>query len=450
MSKHVVEAEELQAYLDRELAAGREAEVERHLSECRECQVVLSDLKRVSEALQRWQVEPAPAGLRPPVVEEGGGERPWTWGRLTLALAGTAAVAVLVLSIATPNLLKSRMAGKTAEQADRRVAPAEAPAAADRATTEAPARQANDRVARIVSAPPPPASAPVVVDGLAAGRREEFERKDEAVPGGVAGGVIGGEPGLKAESYALNSAVGPQKSRAKTAAEAARLIAYQVAMTLEVKDFPAAKAKLEKTVAEAGGYVAQASAAETPNQPRRADLVVRVPVEKLSAVLDELRGLGRVLNEQLSTDEVTEQVVDLEARLRNARATEQRLVAVLSERTGKVRDILEVEREIARTRQGIEQMEARRQNLLHRLELATLSVALVEEFKAQLAPAPVGTGTRLHNAFVDGYQGLVDTLLGFVFFFARYGLSLLFWWTLLWLGWRLVRRPLWRLVGTRG
>jgi hypothetical protein len=159
-----------------------------------------------------------------------------------------------------------------------------------------------------------------------------------------------------------------------------------------------------------------------------------------------VRGLGRVLNEQLSTDEVTEQVVDLEARIRNARATEQRLIAVLNERTGKVRDILEVEREIARTRQEIERMEAQRQNLMHRVELATVQVSLIEEYKAPLAPAPVGTATRLRNAFVAGWGDFAGMFIGLAFFFARNGLTLLFWSVILWLLWRRLKPRLLRLV----
>jgi len=165
-----------------------------------------------------------------------------------------------------------------------------------------------------------------------------------------------------------------------------------------------------------------------------------VPADELGAVLEELRGLGRVVNEQLSSEEVTDQVVDLDARLRNARATEQRLIRVLDERTGKVADVLEVEREIARARQEIEHMDAQRQNLLQRAQLATVQVTLAEEFKAQLQPAPAGTATRLRNAFVEGYESFVGTLLGLALFFARHGLNLLFWGGLLWLSARLLWR----------
>ncbi len=434
MSKHVIEPEELQAYLDRELDARRQAEVERHLADCRECQAVLGDLKRVSETLQRWQVEPAPASLRPPVVEEAEPQRRLSWRRLTWALAGTAVVALVVGSLVIPNLLKSRMAVEPLEP-PKQVSPMYAPA----------------------SPPPPPASVPARAPAerdrrgdLQARQEEKYAAGKES--SGEVGGLIGGAPEFKAEGRVADEAapLGAAGSRAVAkSAVAPRMIAYWVTMTVEVKAFASAKEKLLKTVADAGGYVAQASAAETPNQPQRADLTVRVPADNLQSVLEQIRGLGRVVNEQLSSEEVTAQVVDLDARLRNSRATEQRLIAVLNERTGKVGDILKVEREIARTREEIERMEAQRKNLLARVELATVSVTLVEEFQAELAPAPVGTATRLRNAFVEGYDNFVGLFLGFVFFFARNGLVLAFWVFLFWLGWRIIRRPLWRLVSSR-
>ena len=138
--------------------------------------------------------------------------------------------------------------------------------------------------------------------------------------------------------------------------------------------------------------------------------------------------------------------MDLEARLRNARATEQRLIAVLNDRTGKVKDILEVEREIARTREEIERMDAQRVNLMNRVQLATVQVALLEEFKAQLQPTPTGTWTRLNNAFVDGYEDFVGMFVDLALFFARRGLSLLFWFVVFWLTWRRLKPRLLRLV----
>jgi hypothetical protein len=367
MPEHLVQAEELQAYLDRELTAVRQAEVERHLRECQECSAMLADLKRVSTTLQQWQVESAPATLRPPVIPAAERKTGVRWGRLALGLSGAAAVLLILVAISVPNLLRSRIAVEKASQI-----------ASQRATM-------------------------VMDEGMPASGSEEA--KAPSLPGTTG-----------------------------------RFITYQVTLTLEVKEFEAAKQQVTRIVEQMGGYVAQASSYETPNQPRRANLTLRVPATQLSSMLEQVRRLGRVTQEQLTSEEVTEQVVDLEARLRNARATEQRLIAVLNNRTGKVSDILQVEREIARTRENIERMEAQRQNLLRRVELATVTVTLTEELKAQLERAPFAAAARLRNAFSDGYRNFVDSALGLVIFLVRYGPALLFWAVLGWLTWRGGRR----------
>ena len=377
MMKHPVEAEELQAYLDRELAPSRQSEVEHHIRECKECSAMIADLQKVSAALQRWQVEPAPANLQPPVIREEKPAREFSWMRLALGLSGAAAILIALVWIATPNMLRSRIAANRASEVARQ-------------------RQ--------------------LMTYQGAGPAEELDTKKLLVP---------------------------------TPLQANRMIAYQVSMTVEVKEFDAAKKKLRGIVEAEGGYTAQANFVETPRQPRRANLVLRVPAAKLATILNQIRELGRVKEEHLNSEEVTEQVVDLEARLHNARATEQRLIEVLNNRTGKVSDILQVEQEIARTREQIERMEAQRQNLMKRVEMATVSLTLAEEFKAELQPAPVGTLTQLWNALVDGYDNFAGSILGIALFLARYGLSLILWGGICWLTWRAVRRPFKRILGSR-
>jgi len=85
-------------------------------------------------------------------------------------------------------------------------------------------------------------------------------------------------------------------------------------------------------------------------------------------------------------------------------------------------------------------MEAQRQNLLRRVELATVTVTLTEEPKAQSERAPFATAARLGNAFIDGYRNFVDSALGLTVFLVSYGPTLLFWGALGWLVWRGGRR----------
>ncbi|MBI4461597.1 MAG: zf-HC2 domain-containing protein, partial [Acidobacteria bacterium] len=112
--KHPIEAEELQAYLDDELAAERRAAVEQHLVACVDCRRLADELRQVSTSLQAWQVEPAPVHLRPPAFETAkqrlltvaGERRRLTW-KLAMAFGGVAATVLVIAAITLPNLLRS-------------------------------------------------------------------------------------------------------------------------------------------------------------------------------------------------------------------------------------------------------------------------------------------------------------------------------------------------------
>ena len=130
----------------------------------------------------------------------------------------------------------------------------------------------------------------------------------------------------------------------------------------------------------------------------------------------ELKTLGRVESESQSGQDVTAQYVDLEARLNNARNTEQRLIDLLKQRTGKLSDVLEVETELSRVREEIERMEGERRLLSKQVEYATLNATIAEEFKAPAQALPDSTGTRFRNAAVDGYQSVVNFIIGVALF----------------------------------
>jgi hypothetical protein len=164
----------------------------------------------------------------------------------------------------------------------------------------------------------------------------------------------------------------------------------------------------------------------------------------LDASLTELKTLGRVETESQSGQDVTSQYVDLQARLSNARTTEQRLTDMLRQRTGKLSDVLEVEQEIDRVRGEIEQMEAERKTMSNQVSFATLNATITEDYKAQLQVVPPSTSTRLSNAAVEGYKSMVDGIAGLVLFLLENGPTLLLWGAVLFfparLVWKKVRR----------
>jgi hypothetical protein len=205
------------------------------------------------------------------------------------------------------------------------------------------------------------------------------------------------------------------------------MIARTISLTITVKDFAAARAFLDSILARHHGYSAQLTVSTPENSPRSFQASLRIPAPELFPALTELRALGRVQNESQSGEEVTQQHTDLLARLKNSRETEERLQAILQQRTGKVEEILQVEEEMERVRGEIESMEADQKALEHRVDFASVDLQLTEEYKAQFNAPDTSASTRIHNAFVAGMHNASDTLLGIVLSFEEYGPVLLIW-----------------------
>jgi uncharacterized protein DUF4349 len=222
------------------------------------------------------------------------------------------------------------------------------------------------------------------------------------------------------------------------------MIARTVSLSIVVKDFDAGRASLDAILARHNGYAAGLNVSTPQGAARALQASLRIPARQLAATVSELKSLGRVEAETQNGEEVTQQHADLVARLKNSRETEQRLQDVLRTRTGKVKDVLEVEEEIARVRGEIEQIEAEQKTLEHRVDFATIDLKLTEEYKAQLSnPAPSVT-FQLRNATVNGFRNAFESLLGIVLFLAESGPTLLLWLGILavpaWMLWRRYRR----------
>jgi hypothetical protein len=221
---------------------------------------------------------------------------------------------------------------------------------------------------------------------------------------------------------------------------AAPMIARSAALSLVVKDFDTSRASLDAILARHNGYAAGLNVATPQGAARTLQASLRIPAPQLAGALGELKTLGRIETETQNGEEVTQQHADLVARLKNFREAEQRLQDVLRTRTGKVKEVLEVEEEIARVRGEIEQMEAEQKMLEHRVDFATIDLRIAEEYKAQLtSPAP-SVGMQLRNAAINGFRTVSESLLAIVLFFAETGPTLLLWSLILFVPVRLIWR----------
>jgi hypothetical protein len=222
------------------------------------------------------------------------------------------------------------------------------------------------------------------------------------------------------------------------------LVIRTAQITLTTPNFAQARAAVEEILKRHGGHIGRLSIGTPSDSGQTLQATLRVPVNQLDGALAEIRRLGRVETEQQGGEEVTAQMVDLDARLANAHNTEQRLADILRRSTGKITDVLAVEKEIDRVRGEIEQMDAEHKNLGDRVNFSTLDVRINEEYQAHLAVAAPSTPSRLRNSAVEGYRNVADSLTGIAMFGLSYGPAFVFWSALLFFparyAWRRLRK----------
>jgi len=394
---HPVTQEEVMAWLDGELPTPRADEIAGHVASCADCGALASDLRSVSDRVAVWTVEPPPAEWRAGAHGAAGPMAVATSRRLqprrillTAAVAATIAVAIMV-------------------PLTRRLMPR--------------GDQAN---ATTLQATPTALEATPLVynDALRGAPTVDAQRRVQSL------GYTAARPGGQA------TAAVPQPSDQ-------RMIARTVTLSLTTERFDDIRTALERaTAAEGGSVVSLASGGEPRRRTLRA--TVRVPAARLDAALVAFRALGVLKNESLATDDVTDSYRDLTIRIRNARVEELRLVELLKSRTGTVKDVLDVEREIARVRSQAERMAAEAETTRNRAAFSLVTVEVDETYRAELTPASgdLPVLTRLRNAFIDGLLAAEQSVVGVALGVAQFGPTLIVWslllvlpawWTVRWL-----------------
>ena len=148
---------------------------------------------------------------------------------------------------------------------------------------------------------------------------------------------------------------------------------------LEIVSFDDAVQKITAFAKEERGYVATTDSQKQANGKLRGQVVVKVLPENLDRFLQKIRGLGELKNQTLGTEDVTKAYFDTDARLKNARVMEQRLIDMMKTKTGKVSDLLQVEKELGRVREDIEKMQGELKYWDSQVQFATVTISLAEK-----------------------------------------------------------------------
>jgi prepilin-type N-terminal cleavage/methylation domain-containing protein len=195
--------------------------------------------------------------------------------------------------------------------------------------------------------------------------------------------------------------------QAADAATGERKIIYEAQIALVVDSVADTESAVAKLLAEYDGYIAESSVTGRQGDQLTGLWRVRIPVDKFPAFLAAVAKLGVTENRQQTAQDVSEEFVDLEARIANQKELERRIVALLDSATDKIADVIAVEQQLARVRGEIEQMEGRLRYLTNRTDLTTVSITAREEHDYVPPEAPTFVN-RVKQAWRDSLQSLQD------------------------------------------
>jgi uncharacterized protein DUF4349 len=172
-------------------------------------------------------------------------------------------------------------------------------------------------------------------------------------------------------------------SAVQTSGQAASAMIIRTAnATIQVDSLETGIAAIRQLARRLGGYVANSATQTGQDQLRSSTLELKIPSARFDEAMTALTPLGKVEAVNVSSEDVGEEYVDVSARTANTRRLETRLVELLATRTGKLSDVLEIERELARVREQIERFDGRLRYLRARTALSTLAITIHE-------PAPI-------------------------------------------------------------
>jgi hypothetical protein len=212
-------------------------------------------------------------------------------------------------------------------------------------------------------------------------------------------------PGRTPAEIAVSAAAAPQAGEGG-AEGIARKIVYKADVELVCDDFAAVAERLESLATSAGGFVADAQLVGSAGAPRWGVWKLRVHAGRFDGLLTEIKKLAEVRSARTTSDDVSEEYYDVEARIRNKQQEETRLLRLLDDRTAKLEEVLSVEREISRVREEVERLQARFRVLANLTELATITVRVQEVLGYQ--PETAATfGVRLTRSVRQSLASLL-------------------------------------------
>jgi len=188
-----------------------------------------------------------------------------------------------------------------------------------------------------------------------------------------------------------------------------RLVVKSGKMSIEVDKYDEAESKITEITNKFGGNISTSSSSMSSSGKKQGTITVRIPADKFDGFVSEVSQIGKVMSQNINASDVTEEYIDLEARLKTQKELEQRLYDLLKTKTSGLSDILEIENKLADVRGKIESTEGRMKFLMSQATFSTLAISVYEP---NLLETTSGGGffSEIWDAIVSGLKGLTNVI----------------------------------------
>lgn len=386
--------ENLKAFVDNEVSDLERAQILKEMESNPQMQAEIIELRQMSRVIKEEAWQPQPVGLERTLnalSRPAAQKRPW-WVN-TLALIGAGACCLILAAILFPVFAQSKDAAKTTALRFE-------PNASGGFAGESPVATPADE---------PPADSDATI-ALKAPQSDYAKAKSStSVAAGGTTFVYDSSNGRGKDSsgFTARESRSPAPQTPAASSPAVSQPRYQIKtanLAVEVEDVPKSQQMAESIAKAVGGRVESSQKSNDEGSLASAELTFRVPVASFETAVNRIRKLGRVLNDALTGEDVTAQVVDTQARLKVMRAEEDQYVELLKA-TKKIGEVLSVKERLSQVRQEIEGLDAQQKTLRDQAAESTINLSLSEK------PKP-GKPKQNDNWFEDVWANAIGGLNG--------------------------------------
>ncbi|PKR85435.1 DUF4349 domain-containing protein [Heyndrickxia camelliae] len=227
-----------------------------------------------------------------------------------------------------------------------------------------------------------------------------------------------GSNGKETEQSTINPSTKTKQDSEKNLSVQSRKVIYNASLQMEVKHLPDVQDKIRDLTGQMGGYIVDQKMNEETKERQEGYLTVRIPQEQFQAFLRKVKPLGaKVENQSISGQDVTEEYVDLQSRLKSKKVTEKRLTQFMNEAKD-TKTLLEISNELSKVQEEMEMLEGKIKYLNNQVDYSTVAINLYEDkvVVPELEKNQLNTWEKTKKQFMSSINFLASFLSWLIIF----------------------------------